>query len=71
MFEKLEKNFFPQRCALKAPAKSQDSAGQEIHTHSVHQGYESIPCRVGAAGGGQRRGLTVEKCRNHGATSLM
>jgi hypothetical protein len=56
LLEKLEKDFFPQRCALKEPAKTQDSAGQEITTHSVHVGYESIPCRVGAAGGGQRRG---------------
>lgn len=56
LLQKLEKNFFPQRCALKAPATSQDSTGQEIHTHSVHSGYDDIPCRVGAAGGGQRRG---------------
>lgn len=56
MLEKLEKNFFPQRCALKQPTKTQDSAGQEIRTYSVHEGYEAIPCRVGAAGGGQRRG---------------
>jgi hypothetical protein len=56
MLAKLEKTFFPQRCALKEPTKSQNSTGQEIRTHSVHVGYEAIPCRVGAAGGGQRRG---------------
>lgn len=56
MLEKLEMSFFPQRCALKEPSTSQDSVGQEISTHNVHVGYESIPCRVGVAGGGQRRG---------------
>jgi hypothetical protein len=56
MLEKLEKNFYPQRCALKQPVKTQNSTGQEISTYSVHVGYESIPCRVGVAGGGQRRG---------------
>lgn len=56
LLQKLEKDFFPQSCALKAPTTSQDGAGQEIHTHSVHPGYGDIPCRVGAAGGGQRRG---------------
>lgn len=56
MLTKLQKDFFPQSCALKEPSKAQDTAGQEIVVHSVHTGYEDIPCRVGAAGGGQRRG---------------
>lgn len=49
-------NFFPQRCALKEPTISQDTTGEEDKVYDVHPGYESIPCRMGAAGGGQRRG---------------
>lgn len=56
MLDKLEKSFFPQRCALKEPVKTQDTTGAEIVAHTVHTGYESIPCRVGLSGGGQRRG---------------
>jgi hypothetical protein len=56
MMETLERNFFPQRCALKQPNKSQNSTGEEVINYSVRTGYESLPCRVGAAGGGQRRG---------------
>jgi hypothetical protein len=56
MLEKLGKDFFPQRCALKEPVKTQDTTGAEIVAYEVHAGYESIPCRMGAAGGGQRRG---------------
>lgn len=56
MMQRLEKNFFPKSCALKEPTKSQGTTGEEEKAYSVHTGYESIPCRVGAAGGGQRRG---------------
>jgi hypothetical protein len=56
MMGRLEKNFFPQRCALKEPTKSQSTTGEEEKAYNVHAGYESLPCRVGAAGGGQRRG---------------
>lgn len=55
MLTKLDK-FFPQSCALKEPAISQNTTGEQVKTYSVHTGYEAIPCRVGAAGGGQRRG---------------
>lgn len=54
--EKLERNFFPQLCALKKPSKSQATTGEEVNTYAVRPGYEAIPCRVGTAGGGQRRG---------------
>jgi hypothetical protein len=56
MAQRLEANFFRQRCALKVPTKSQSTTGQEQKAYAVHPGYESIPCRIGAAGGGQRRG---------------
>lgn len=56
MTQKLVKNFFPQSCALKEPTKSQGTTGEEVKAYSIHFGYESIPCRMGAAGGGQRRG---------------
>ena len=56
MMEKLEKDIFTQCCALKQPAKSQSTTGQEKLAHTVRIGYEAIPCRVGAAGGSQRRG---------------
>jgi hypothetical protein len=55
MLEKLAK-FFPRRCALKEPISTQDTTGEPIKAYSVHAGYGSIPCRVGSAGGGQRRG---------------
>lgn len=48
--------FFPLACALQEPMKTQDSSGEENITFATHAGYEAIPCRVGAAGGGQRRG---------------
>lgn len=49
-------NHYPQICTLKEPTKTQNTVGAEVITHAAHPGYESIPCRVGAAGGGQRRG---------------
>lgn len=49
-------NHYPQICTLKEPTKAQNTVGQEKLTHTAYSGYESIPCRVGAAGGGQRRG---------------
>lgn len=56
MAEKLA-NHYPQICTLKPPIKAQNTVGQEKLTYpAAYPGYESIPCRVGAAGGGQRRG---------------
>lgn len=54
--EYLRRDFFTQSCALKEPTKAQDTTGAETTTYSVRAGYEAIPCRVGPAGGGERRG---------------
>lgn len=56
MITKLQKNFFPQVCALKKPMPAQDGVGEEIVQYQVHTGYDEIACRVSAARGGQRRG---------------
>lgn len=56
MTKRLEKNHYPSLCTLKEPTKEQNSVGEEVSTHDAHPGYEGIHCRVGAAGGGQRRG---------------
>ncbi|MFZ5856779.1 MAG: hypothetical protein ACOYZ6_08110 [Chloroflexota bacterium] len=56
MMEYLRRDFFTQSCALKQPTKAQDTTGAETVAHDVKPGYEVIPCRVGAAGGGERRG---------------
>lgn len=56
MMSKLQRNFFSQICALKEPLKSQSTTGEEKKSYEIHVGYDAIPCRVGAAGGGQRRG---------------
>lgn len=56
MMQALSVDFFDQLCTLKKPLKAQDGAGEEIVSQSVHPGYEAIPCRVGPAGGGERRG---------------
>jgi hypothetical protein len=55
MMQSLTRDFFPQRCALKEPIKTPDAAGEELRTYALHQGCEAIPCRVGPAGGGERR----------------
>lgn len=52
----LERDFFMQRCALKKPVKSQSTTGKEKVSYSVQPGYESLPCRVAPATGGERRG---------------
>lgn len=52
----LTRDFFDQLCTLKRPLKTQDGVGEEIIEQSIHPGYEAIPCRVGPAGGGERRG---------------
>ncbi len=54
MLESLQRDFFPQSCALKKPSKAQNSTGQEKVTYSVRSGYEAIPCRVGESSGGER-----------------
>lgn len=56
MMEYLRRDFFTQSCALKQPTKSQDTTGAETVFFAVRTGYEAIPCRVGTAGGGERRG---------------
>jgi hypothetical protein len=55
MMDMLEKDFFPQQCALKEPVKTQSSTGKEMVAHVVKPGYEALPCRVAPAGGGERR----------------
>lgn len=52
----LRRDFFTQWCALKKPSKAQSSAGEETVTYATRPGYEAVPCRVGPAGGGERRG---------------
>lgn len=52
----LERDFFPQRCALKKPVKSQSTTGKEKISYTTQAGYESLPCRVAPANGGERRG---------------
>jgi len=56
MMEQLERDFFPQLCALKQPVKTQSSTGKEIVNYEVRPGYEALPCRVAPASGGERRG---------------
>lgn len=55
MMSTLERDFFPQRCALKRPVKSQSTTGKETITYEVKPGYEALPCRIAPAGGGERR----------------
>lgn len=55
LLRELEKNHFPQTCALKMPVKTQSTTGNEKVTHEVRSGYEAIPCRVAPATGGERR----------------
>lgn len=56
MTKVLEKDFFPQRCALKKPVKSQSTTGKEKVSYFTQPGYEALPCRVAPASGGERRG---------------
>lgn len=56
MTEILERDFFPQRCALLEPVKSQSTTGKEKVAYVVKAGYEELPCRVAPATGGERRG---------------
>lgn len=56
MTKVLERDFFPQRCALKKPVKSQSTTGKEKVAYAVQAGYEALPCRVAPATGGERRG---------------
>ena len=56
MMSSLTRDFFTQSCALKEPLKSRNAAGEELRTYAARQGCEAIPCRVGSAGGGKRRG---------------
>lgn len=55
MMEALTRDFFTQICTLKEPNKSQNSVGEEIVTYTTRSGYEAIACRVGQAGGSERR----------------
>lgn len=55
MITALQQDFFLQSCALQEPATSQDTAGAETSAYTTRAGYESIPCRVGMATGGERR----------------
>jgi hypothetical protein len=52
----LQIDFFPQRCALKKPVKSQSTTGKQNITYVVEPGYEALPCRVAPPSGGERRG---------------
>ncbi len=55
MTSMLERDFFPQNCALRRPVKSQSTTGREILDYETPPGYEALPCRVAPAGGGERR----------------
>ncbi len=55
MVEALQRDFFKQTCALKAPTKSRSTTGQEQDTYAVVTGYEAVPCRVAPSSGGERR----------------
>lgn len=56
MTKVLERDFFPQSCALKKPVKSQSTTGKEKVSYETQAGYEALPCRVAPASGGERRG---------------
>lgn len=53
MLQTLKQDFFPQRATLKKPVKSQNSTGEQRITFTDQ--YRNVPCRVGAASGGERR----------------
>ncbi len=55
LLQTLDRDFFPQDCAIQAPGITRDTAGGEIRSYSTVAGMESIPCRVAPAGGGERR----------------
>lgn len=56
LMQALERDFFPQRAALKPPVKTRNSAGEKVLTYpAARPGYEAISCRVGPADGGERR----------------
>lgn len=56
MMNSLEKVYFPQRCVLKKPVKTQSTTGKEKTSYQAQAGYGDLPCRVAPATGGEQRG---------------
>ena len=55
LLETIQRDFFPQTCRIEQASKSRNTAGEEVDTWVAVPGWESIPCRKSAAGGGEQR----------------
>ena len=55
LMQTLERDFFPQSCAIQQAAKTQNTTGAEVKTWADVPGWSAIPCRMAASGGGERR----------------
>ncbi len=51
----LQRDFFPQSCTIETVVKTQSTTGQEKNAWEAVSGWNAIPCRKAAAGGGERR----------------
>lgn len=60
MLDRLERDFFPQRCRIEQASETLDEYGQPLAEDDESQwtavlGMETIPCRMAPATGGKRR----------------
>ena len=51
----MERDFFAQSCAIQAVTQTQNSAGEVVNSWATVSGWNALPCRLMASGGGERR----------------
>lgn len=49
--------FYPSTCTIQESTETQDAAGQPIAAWSNLAGHAGLACRVGPAGGGERKSM--------------
>lgn len=55
VMETLVRDFFTERGSIQQATKTQSTTGQEKKQWADVPGWVNIPCRIAAAGGGERR----------------